>query len=85
MLLRHLALLCSWDAARGRAVWGLHLPPAKRCGNPLYTLENTFAAAPRGAVLLGRRRARPRRLGPAPAAGQAVRQPWTLKPSITNP
>ena len=30
-LLRHVALFCSGDAVRGRGVWGLHLPPVKRC------------------------------------------------------
>jgi hypothetical protein len=30
-LLRHIALYASQDTARGRAVYGLHLPPTKRC------------------------------------------------------
>ncbi len=32
-LLRHVALFASADAARGRALYGLHLPPQKRCGS----------------------------------------------------
>lgn len=30
-LLRHVALFASQDTSCGRAVYGLHLPPTKRC------------------------------------------------------